>query len=489
MDRRHFLASVAAILPATAFAAPPTTAFRPILRDVANIRRMAASSAHLLDPALANITGFALFDTETGKVLDSYQPDLQLPPASVTKALTAVYARSILGPEYRFVTKLVATGPVVDGIVQGDVYLVGGGDPALDTDELAELAAATVTAGVKGVKGRFFVDGSALPNLNEIDRTQPLYLGYNPSVSGLNLNFNRVYFEWKQAAAGYDLTLDARGVHNRPLVRWIDIKSEDRGAPVFAYANQDGHDHWSVARSALGKGGGRWLPVRQPADYVGEVFRTLAAKSGLSLPLHKHGAVPTQSIEIARFESNEMDEVLRWMLKYSNNLTAECIGLMASKTLGRSAQNLQSSAASMGLWAKANLGVGGANLRNHSGLSDKSRISAAQMAGILRHSKSRHALVGLLKPFNVFDRNGKALALEGVKVSAKTGTLNFARGLAGYLEKGGRKYSFAIFAADMPRRENIPMAERERPRGAKSWSGQAKHQEQVLLRHWLDILP
>ena len=362
MDRRLFLTSVAALLPAAAFAAPPTTAFRPILRDVENIRRMAASSARLLDPALANITGFALFDTETGKMLDSYQPDLQLPPASVSKALTAVYARSILGSEYRFVIRLVATGPVVDGIVQGDVYLVGGGDPALDTDELAELAAAAVLAGVKGVRGRFFVDGSALPNLNEIDRSQPVYLGYNPSVSGLNLNFNRVYFEWKQAAGGYDLTLDARGEANRPLVRWVDIKSEDRGAPVFAYSNQNGHDHWSVARSALGKGGGRWLPVRQPADYVGEVFRTLAAKSGLTLPAHKHGVVPVHGTEIARFESKNMDDVLRWMLKYSNNLTAECIGLTVSKALGRTLQNLQSSAASMGLWVKANLNVGGLNL-------------------------------------------------------------------------------------------------------------------------------
>ena len=109
------------------------------------------------------------------------------------------------------------------------------------------------------------------------------------------------------------------------------------------------------------------------------------------------------------------------------------------------------------------------------------------MAGILGHSQSRRALDGLLKPFSVFDLNGKAL--EGINVNAKTGTLNFVRGLAGYLEKGGRKYSFAIFAADLPRRENIPMAARERPRGAKSWSGQAKHQEQLLLRHWLDILP
>lgn len=74
-----------------------------------------------------------------------------------------------------------------------------------------------------------------------------------------------------------------------------------------------------------------------------------------------------------------------------------------------------------------------------------------------------------------------------VSVVAKTGTLNFARGLAGYLEKGGRKYAFAILSADLAARADIPMAERERPRGAKTWLGKARRQEQAVLRHWLDL--
>ncbi len=40
--------------------------------------------------------------------------------------------------------------------------------------------------------------------------------GYNPAVSGLNLNFNRVYFEWKRAQGGYQLGMDARGAKERP---------------------------------------------------------------------------------------------------------------------------------------------------------------------------------------------------------------------------------------------------------------------------------
>ncbi|PCJ73398.1 MAG: D-alanyl-D-alanine carboxypeptidase/D-alanyl-D-alanine-endopeptidase [Rhodobacteraceae bacterium] len=487
MDRRHFLASVAA-LPSLAWASPPTTAARPVLRNGAYLQRMALSSARLLDPALSSITGYVLLDASTGEVVDAYQPDLALPPASVSKAITAVYARQVLGADYRFVTRLFATGPVVNGVVQGDLYLVGGGDPALDTDELAELAQAAVAAGIRGVKGRFFVDGSALPKIGEIDRTQPDYLGYNPSINGLNLNFNRVYFEWKQASDGYDLSLDARGIRNKPLVQRIGIRTEDRRAPVFEYAVVNGRGRWSVAQSALGDGGGRWLPVRHPADYAGEVFQTLAAGAGLRLPAHKRGVVPATAGEIARFESNQLNEVLRWMLKYSNNLTAECIGLTASQKLGGTSLSLASSAGVMERWVRANLGVSGVKLKNHSGLTDQSRMSAAQMAGVLAHPRSQTELRGLLKAFKLLDSRGNLLDMGAASVSAKTGTLNFTRGLAGYLEKGGRKYSFAIFSADLAARGNIPLAERERPRGAKAWARKAKRQEHALLRHWLEVI-
>ena len=76
-----------------------------------------------------------------------------------------------------------------------------------------------------------------------------------------------------------------------------------------------------------------------------------------------------------------------------------------------------------------------------------------------------------------------------VEVVAKTGTLNFTHGLAGYLEKAGRKYSFAIFTADIEHRANIPMAKRERPEGAKAWLTIARKQENALLRQWAAELP
>jgi len=403
----------------------------------------------------------------------------------VTKAITSVYAREVLGPDYRFTTRVMATGSVVNGKLQGDLYLVGGGDPALDTDELAGLATALVAKGIRAISGRFYVDGSALPMIPEIDDSQPDYLGYNAAISGLNLNFNRVYFEWKLAQNEYRLSLDARAERHTPPVKWVGISAENRQAPIFKYSTVSGHDRWSVARSALGKGGGRWLPVRQPADYVGDVFKTLAAQAGLHLPAHKHGITPRTAVELARFESEKLDDVIRWLLKYSNNMTAECLGLTTTQKLGRSPRNLGESAATMDSWAAKNLGGITPGFINHSGLTDKARISPAEMAGMLSQPLAKHHLSGLLKPYRLRDSTGADMNTGGVRIVAKTGSLNFTHALAGYLEKGDAKYPFAIFASDLAARARIPMAQRERPRGAKTWGGKAKRQEMAILRNWL----
>src|SRR5680860_627520 len=109
----------------------------------------------------------------TGKVLEEGGGADGFPPASVTKAITALYALDALGPTYRFRTRLVATGPVQDSIIQGDLILAGGGDPLLDTDALATMASNLKAAGVRGITGDFRVYGGALPYERVIDAAQP----------------------------------------------------------------------------------------------------------------------------------------------------------------------------------------------------------------------------------------------------------------------------------------------------------------------------
>ena len=70
----------------------------------------------------------------------------------------------------------------------------------------------------------------------------------------------------------------------RPTVRGITMDIVNRQAPLFFYKKSTKNEQWSVMRGALGKGGGRWLPVRDLDAYVGEVFRSVAAQQGVKLP-------------------------------------------------------------------------------------------------------------------------------------------------------------------------------------------------------------
>lgn len=103
-----------------------------------------------------------------------------------------------------------------DQSLKGDLILEGSGDPRLDTDALGALAGQLKKAGVKSVKGKFLVYAGALPYQPQIDETQPSHLGYNPTISGMNLNFNRVFFQWKRSTKGYSVDMFARAKKYSP---------------------------------------------------------------------------------------------------------------------------------------------------------------------------------------------------------------------------------------------------------------------------------
>ncbi|MDE3123300.1 MAG: D-alanyl-D-alanine carboxypeptidase, partial [Paracoccaceae bacterium] len=180
--------------------ARPATGVRPELRQSASNahpdRHAHARSAEdlIAEAKLGGQVAFLVADARTGQVLEGHNVDLAMPPASVAKTLTTAYALETLGKDYRFKTQVVITGPVANGRVQGDLILWGGGDPTLSSDGLAALASQVAKAGIKGITGRFLVADGALPHVAIIDPTQPPEANYNPGISGLNLDFNRVYF-------------------------------------------------------------------------------------------------------------------------------------------------------------------------------------------------------------------------------------------------------------------------------------------------------
>ena len=496
-SRRFFLTIAAsASIGHVAFANAPLSSLRPQARSgstradaPAQVARTASSSKALIDAAqLGGAVGFAVADLSTGKLLETKNKAIGLPPASTAKAITALYALDALGPNHRFATRISTNGSIAGGVISEDLFLIGGGDPTLDTNALASMAAQLKSLGIREVRGQFFYVDNTLPNLRDIDPSQPDHVSYNPAISGLNLNFNRVCFEWRRGSNGYAITMDARSTKHRPNVYISKMQIAARDLPVYTYKDGGKFDQWTVARGALGKGGSRWLPVRKPGLYAADVFQTFARSQGIVLKNPKRSTKSPKTRALVTHTSAPLTTILRDMLKFSTNLTAEVVGLTATRKRGGRATSLKASAKDMSRWANTALSMGNASFTDHSGLSDASKVSAQGMLNAMIVARRRAGFAQLLKPFAMRDAKRKVTKNHPIKVNAKTGTLNFVSALSGYITApDGKQLAFAMICADTNRRRGIKKSNKEAPQGGRAWNRRAKALQQKLIERWSTV--
>ncbi|WP_254679339.1 D-alanyl-D-alanine carboxypeptidase [Celeribacter baekdonensis] len=215
------------------------------------------------------------------------------------------------------------------------------------------------------------------------------------------------------------------------------------------------------------------------------MFQTVAAQLGLRLPQAQLANTVPEAAEIARLESAPMSLIVKDMLKYSTNLTAEVLGLLTTQARGVNPVSLHASAQAMTDWARERFGLRHMSFVDHSGLGGASKISVSDMVHMLTTPGVEATLAPLLKPIPMKDAKGEVIKNAPASVVAKTGTLDFVSTLAGYLEApGGTRMAFAIFAADVPKREAAKLSGEEVPQGARSFNAGAKKLQQSLIARW-----
>jgi D-alanyl-D-alanine carboxypeptidase/D-alanyl-D-alanine-endopeptidase (penicillin-binding protein 4) len=245
-------------------------------------------------------------------------------------------------------------------------------------------------------------------------------------------------------------------------------------------------DRWLLSPT-LADTGEDWLPVANPSPITAEVFRTLAAAEGVDLPEPAPGASPAGSREIARHDSVPLAEIAAGVLRYSNNLSAELIGLAASLKLTGRKLTLEDSATALSAWWTLRLPAAdwtGLQVENHSGLSSKSKATPRQIVVMLEEAARQIGgadFHDMLKP----------IAWKGVKGTArvKTGTMSYVRGLAGYIDTAaGRRLAFAIFFNDADERAALDAAFDRYARAidpeSRSWRNRALRLEEKLTTGW-----
>jgi serine-type D-Ala-D-Ala carboxypeptidase/endopeptidase (penicillin-binding protein 4) len=104
--------------------------------------------------------GVSVIDAATGRVLYERDAFKEFAPASNFKLLDAATALAYLGPQFRYRTDLYAHGRLVDGVLEGDLVLVGGGDPVLSDVDFRNAAGVVARSGIRRVAGTVVVDDS-----------------------------------------------------------------------------------------------------------------------------------------------------------------------------------------------------------------------------------------------------------------------------------------------------------------------------------------
>ena len=494
----------------------PRPAFLAALAELASVPTFApyqvrryveepASTGEIISMAgVSGVTGAVLFDLSNGTLLDAHARHISLPPASTIKIVTGAWALETLGPRHQFETRVLATGPVVDGRVQGDLILQGGGDPALDNLALAAMVDALLQSGVVAIDGGFYFDDTSLPRGSWIDAGQRDGAASSTGFGALNLNFNRVLMEAVSLETdGAEVRLTAEADEITVPVDHITVSvaiRDDTGVnDLLRHRDVDGGEAWEIDYQSLRDTPERWLPVRKPGLYAASVFRHLAQERGLQLPAPERVSSKASGTTLTVYRSRPLAEIVSGMLDFSNNLTAEVLGLYTATASGDSVEGLREGARRMALWIGSDFARYN-RLVDYSGLGDRARITPSAFQSILARSialsDTSDADIRSILPVRALASPESGDSLPPAMIQAKTGSLYYVRGLVGYIRLGDgseREFGFAIFSADLQKRRGLRVGHHDagpppEVEDARQWRQMAVELESAILRNWIQAL-
>jgi D-alanyl-D-alanine carboxypeptidase/D-alanyl-D-alanine-endopeptidase (penicillin-binding protein 4) len=356
--------------------APPPTLVTPIFsaRRVPALLRSQIADAQVADAVKAATKdeppSSCVVVTDHGRLISALNAELPLAPASNNKMLTAVVALQVLGPDTKLRTRLLGPPPDANGVVNGDVYLVGGGDPLLFTEgfhmsreykeqpfnDFNQMVAAVQAAHITQITGNIIGDDSRYDSQRDVPTWDRSYQKEEQvgALSALQVN-------WGETGLENDPNRSAR---NRKL-----------GDPPSTAT--------ATLKTLLNQAG---VPVKGQATA---------------------GAVPVANppAELAGLDSMPIQQLVDEMLTYSDNNIAELLTKeVGLKATGRGTTN-DGVATMSKLLTDMGLPVDGLNIIDGSGLDVSNRLTCKLLAALL-------------------DKEGPDSALaHGLPVMGQTGTL------------------------------------------------------------------
>lgn len=378
-------------------------------------------------------------------------PEVQRTPASLTKILTAVAALETIPSHHQFVTELKSTVQPDGETLNGSIYLVGSGDPTFVTEKLWLLIHDFNRLGIKKITGDLIYDTSVFDDVKfDKSRSTNNQRAYSSPTSGLTFNWNSLWVRVFPRKVGQPARVYLDPPDDTIVVRNNAKTFSKRTNILVDRVTTNGVDHiivggqirpfeeFSVYRSHT-------LPARRAAIRAMNFLK----QNGVEVMGQiKPGVTPKNSIQLAKTESVVIDEVVKMMMKFSNNLISEMlvkyIDYQENSRSGTLAGGLEVLRKVLKKYSQKPFTV-----VNPSGLTTDNKFSSDFLTELLIAMKNHpeHDAEFMVS----FPRSGidgtikKRMVKAKGKIRAKTGLLNGVVSLAGFIQsEKGNTYAFTF---------------------------------------------
>jgi serine-type D-Ala-D-Ala carboxypeptidase/endopeptidase (penicillin-binding protein 4) len=432
-----------------------------------------------ISPANKGEWGLLIVDAESGDTLYEQNADKYFVPASNMKLFTTALALAKLGPEYRFHTTLETPGAISkEGVLGGDLVLVGRGDPNLSNRKfpyelkeefdgpqekaLAELADAVAAKGVKEISGDIIGDDSYFPrerypNGWEID---DMVWEYGAAISAIVVGDNTVALTLtpgeqpgSAVQAAVTPTTPDFLAENNVITSAADVK------PDLTLTREPGSNIVVVKGSLPAKSTPRKLvlAIEEPGQHAAALLKRLLEERGIKITgvaraRHARAEPAGDPVVLAEHVSVPLGDAVKLINKISQNLHTE----MLLRTVAR--QN--------GVWATPDdLMKVPADFYTAAGIAPGDVIQA-DASGLSRHDLATPRAIVTMLSFaqkqSWFETYYVSLPVAGVdgtledrmkntpaagRIHAKTGSVEHVRTLSGFAETpGGRRLIFSFLS-------------------------------------------
>ncbi len=385
-------------------------------------------------------------------------------PASTIKVLTTFVALDTLGPSYTWRTRAYRTGRLANGVLAGDLILVGGGDPYMTSDRWWAFVQHLRETGLAKVNGDIVIDNTYFAPIaaRRSDFDDRPWRSYNVLPDALMVNFQ---------TSNFTLSVTPQRQHPQIVVNPLpanlllknDVQVGAGKCPLnsVSFSATDADDPLTLVVSG-------YLPascvthtarraIMTAPDYAYGTFRTLWTQSGGAIDgAMRLAPLPEDAVLIYSHDSLPLPEIIRLVNKYSNNVMARHLLLTLGAEKFGAPATTQNGREAIRLWlAEHQIRIPGFMLDNGSGLSRDERITVRGLADVLDiawHSPFMPEFAASL-PLAATDgtlRNRFAAAGMQGRLRLKTGRIDDVSGLAGFVNAASGKTYVVVILINHP---------------------------------------